>query len=124
MMEKGWLNEEKIIRDLKELNDKSQICDICRYYNSNIPCGLTPSVCKKADKFANEFVDGLKKLKPKDEPQKHCHRPNNMACHPEQDDMWCRGCDYWYANEPQTDGYISGEDFMKIFSEPHAERGK
>lgn len=60
-----------------------QICDTCRYYNSNIPCGSTPSACKEADKFAEEFVDGLKKLKPK--------------------------------VEPQTDGYISGEDFMKIF---------
>lgn len=38
-----------------------------------------------------------------DEPQKHCHRPNNVACHPEQGDMWCRGCDYWYASEPQTE---------------------
>lgn len=41
-----------------------QICDTCRYYNSNIPCGSTPSACKEADKFAEEFVDGLKKLKP------------------------------------------------------------
>ena len=69
MMEKGWLNEEKIIKDLKELKDKPQICDFCKYYNSNIPCGTTPSACKKADKFANEFVNGLKKLKPNDESQ-------------------------------------------------------
>ena len=51
------------------VKDEPQICDICRYYNSNIPCGSTPSACKKADKFAKEFVDGLKKLKPKDEPR-------------------------------------------------------
>lgn len=61
MIEKGWLNEEKIIKDLKES---------------------------------------------KDELQKHCHRPNNMACHPEQGDMWCRECDYWYANEPQIDDFF------------------
>ena len=44
--------------------DEPQICDTCRYYNSNIPCGSTPSACKEADKFAEEFVEGLKKLKP------------------------------------------------------------
>ena len=51
-------------------NYEPKICDFCRYYNSNIPCGSIPSACKEADKFAEEFVDGLKKLKPKDEPQK------------------------------------------------------
>ena len=44
-------------------NCEPKICDTCRYYNSNIPCGSTPSACKEADKFAKEFVDGLKKLK-------------------------------------------------------------
>ena len=53
----------------KPNNYEPKICDTCRYYNSNIPCGSTPSACKEADKFAEEFVDGLKKLKPKDEPQ-------------------------------------------------------
>ena len=54
-----------ISRDSHEIaKDEPQICDICRYYNSNIPCGSTPSACKEADKFAEEFVDGLKKLKP------------------------------------------------------------
>ena len=53
----------------KPNNCEPKICDTCRYYNSNIPCGSTPSACKEADKFAEEFVDGLKKLKPKDEPQ-------------------------------------------------------
>ena len=43
-------------------NCEPKICDTCRYYNSNIPCGLTPSACKKADKFAKEFVDGLMKI--------------------------------------------------------------
>ena len=60
--------------------DEPQICDTCRYYNSNIPCGSTPSACKEADKFAEEFVDALKKLKPtiskmeqvEDEPQTDC----------------------------------------------------
>ena len=53
----------------KPNNCEPKICDTCRYYNSNIPCGSTPSACKEADKFAKEFVDGLKKLKQKDEPQ-------------------------------------------------------
>ena len=52
----------------KPNNYEPKICDTCRYYNSNIPCGSTPSACKEADKFAKEFVDGLKKLKLKDEP--------------------------------------------------------
>ena len=50
--------------DFIDRKTEPQICDICRYYNSNIPCGSTPSACKEADKFAEEFVDGLKKLKP------------------------------------------------------------
>ena len=53
----------------KPNNCEPKICDTCRYYNSNIPCGSTPSACKEADKFAEEFVDELKKLKPKDVPQ-------------------------------------------------------
>ena len=44
-------------------NYEPKICDFCRYYNNNIPCGSTPSVCKKADKFAKEFIDGSKKSK-------------------------------------------------------------
>ena len=52
----------------KPNNCEPKICDTCRYYNSNIPCGSTPSACKEADKFAKEFVDGLKKLKLKVEP--------------------------------------------------------
>lgn len=43
--------------------DESTICDFCRYYNSNIPCGSTPSACEKADKFAKEFINGLSKCK-------------------------------------------------------------
>ena len=57
----------RIADALERLADRKTeptICDNCRYYNSNIPCGSTPSACKKADKFADEFVDGLKKLKP------------------------------------------------------------
>ena len=61
---------EQVDKDINvRSKDKPQICDTCRYYNSNIPCGSTPSACKEADKFAEEFVDGLKKLKPKDELQ-------------------------------------------------------
>ena len=54
-----------------EPKDEPQICDTCRYYNSNIPCGSTPSACKEADKFAEEFVQGLKNLQMvvKTEPQ-------------------------------------------------------
>ena len=68
---------------------------------------------RSCDTCKNRDVEGWKNpclgctgfafYEPKDEPQKHCHRPNNVACHPEQGDMWCRGCDYWYANEPQTE---------------------
>ena len=66
------LNADRKIENSSEKpnNWEPKICDTCRYYNSNIPCGSTPSACKEADKFAEEFVDGLKKLKPKDEPQK------------------------------------------------------
>jgi hypothetical protein len=53
----------------KPNNYEPKICYTCRYYNSNIPCGTTPDVCKKADKFAKEFVHGRKKLKPQTEPQ-------------------------------------------------------
>ena len=66
------IDEHPIVADwLVEIANRKtepKICDTCRYYNSNIPCGSTPSACKEADKFAEEFVDGLKKLKPKDEP--------------------------------------------------------
>jgi len=50
---------------VKDTHDKTEptICDFCRYYNSNIPCGSTPSACKEADKFAEEFVNGLKDLR-------------------------------------------------------------
>ena len=61
--------DEPTISKMEQV-EEPKICDTCRYYNSYIPCGSTPSACKKADKFAEEFVDGLKKLKPKDKPQK------------------------------------------------------
>ena len=71
----------------KPNNYEPRICDTCRYYNSYIPCGSTPSACKKADKFAEEFVDGLKQLKPKDEPQTerikthdYCDICNHKGC--------------------------------------------
>ena len=51
------------------IEGKPHICDFCRYYSSNIPCGSTPSACKEADKFAEEFIDGLKKLKSEDKLQ-------------------------------------------------------
>ena len=35
-----------------------------------------------------------------------------------KDQMWAEAVE----DEPQTDGYISGEDFMKIFDEPQTER--
>ena len=60
---------ERLLKGSEKPNNcEPKICDTCRYYNSNIPCGSTPSACKEADKFAEEFVDGLKKLKPKVEP--------------------------------------------------------
>ena len=92
-----------------KVKDEPQLCDTCRYYNSNIPCGSTPSACKEADKFAEEFVDGLKKLKPKDEPS-NSEKPNNC-----EDCIWSV-CNYNKAfkdeptiskmeqvDEPQTD---------------------
>ena len=65
-----YINADRKTENSSEIpnNYEPKICDNCRYYNSNIPCGSTPSACKKADKFAEEFVDALKKLKPKDEP--------------------------------------------------------
>ena len=71
--------------------DKPQTCYTCEYEwrdGTDEPC---------------VYCYNRSKYKPKDELQKHCHRPNNVACHPEQGDIWCRGCDYWYANEPQTE---------------------
>ena len=69
----GWsdaYDKAHIIQTLEDIPAvEPKICDTCRYYNSYIPCGSTPSACMEADKFAEEFVDGLKKLKPKDEPQ-------------------------------------------------------
>ena len=78
-------------------NCEPKICDTCRYYNSNIPCGSTPSACKEADKFAKEFVDGLKKLKPKDEPQT-C----SVTGRPYSE---CGSCEHFKctADEPQTE---------------------
>lgn len=63
----------------------------------------TPQTDKVFEKKPTPIRDFMVNGKVKDEPQKHCHRPNNVACHPEQDDIWCRGCGYWYANEPQTE---------------------
>ena len=78
-------------------NCEPKICDTCRYYNSNIPCGSTPSACKEADKFAEEFVDGLKKLKPKVEPQTS---PTISKMEQVDKDINVRSKD-----EPQTDVY-------------------
>ena len=62
----NWWQLGKTENCSEKPNDcEPKICDTCRYYNSNIPCGSTPSACKEADKFAEEFVDGLKKLKAK-----------------------------------------------------------
>ncbi len=118
---------EKLNNSEKPNNYEPKICDFCRYYNSNIPCGSTPSACKKADKFAEEFVDGLKKLKPKDEPQKDCKKCQNYEkC---KNNKWkccvyqpiegepqtCEECEHWNdtedgcadrhgcKTEPQTD---------------------
>ena len=64
----------------KPNNCEPKICDTCRYYNSYIPCGSTPDACKNADKFAEEFVDGLKKLKPQTEPQTYCDNCMYLHC--------------------------------------------
>ena len=92
---------------LYEPKDEPKICDTCRYYNSNIPCGSTPSACKEADKFAEEFVDGLKKLKPKTEPQTYVINPqeptNDDKCFECDDFFTCDGqCDE-VEDEPQTE---------------------
>ena len=71
--------------------DEPQTCYTCEYEwrdGTDEPC---------------VYCYGGSKYKPKDEPQKHCHRPSDVACHPENGDIWCRGCDYWYANEPQAE---------------------
>ena len=102
----------------KPNNCEPKICDTCRYYNSNIPCGSTPSVCKEADKFAEEFVDGLKKLKPKVEPtiskMEQVDKDINVRSKDEpQTDEYCDYCKmthkYWYEhcdickNKPKTE---------------------
>lgn len=55
--------EDECIECHYESKDEPKICDTCRYYNSRIPCGSTPSACKEADKFAEEFVNSLKNLR-------------------------------------------------------------
>ena len=61
----GTVQSEIIMADQSE--PKTEICDICKYHSNNIPCGSTPSACKEADKFAEEFVEGMKKLNPQTE---------------------------------------------------------
>ena len=39
-------------------------------------------------------------------------------------DLFSEICRFEPKDEPQTDGYISGEDFMKIFDEPQTERSE
>ena len=99
---------EQVDKDINvRSKDEPKICDTCRYYNSNIPCGSTPSACKEADKFAEEFVDGLKKLKPKTEPQTYVINPqeptNDDKCFECDDFFTCDGqCDE-VEDEPQTE---------------------
>ena len=100
----------------KPNNCEPKICDTCRYYNSNIPCGSTPSACKEADKFAKEFVDGLKKLKLKVEPT--CSKMEQVdkdinvrskdepqTCSVNGRPYDCGKCEYFRctADEPQTE---------------------
>ncbi len=101
--------KELIEADRKTENSEPKICDTCRYYNSNIPCGSTPSACKEADKFAEEFIDGLKKLKPKDEPQTDihdltdcdfCKDRNCKDCEGGKDEpQTCQECERWSDTE-------------------------
>ena len=55
--------------DQSELKAERSICDTCKYHSNNIPCGSTPSACKEADKFAEEFVEGMKNLQIQVEPK-------------------------------------------------------
>lgn len=101
----GLIDLEVVEADRKT---EPKICDTCRYYNSNIPCGSTPSACKEADKFAEEFVCGLKKLKPKDEPQTYVINPQE----PTNDDK-CFDCDDFFTCDGQCD---------EVEDEPQPER--
>ena len=83
----------------KPNNCEPKICDTCRYYNSNIPCGSTPSACKKADKFAEEFVDGLKKLTYVINPQEPTNDDKCFEC---DDFFTCGGQCNKIEDEPQT----------------------
>ena len=96
----------------KPNNCEPKICDTCRYYNSNIPCGSTPSACKEADKFAEEFVEGLKKLKPTGSKMeqvetmscqecKHFHE--NAVMYLDQCDFCFKDCKYEPKNESQME---------------------
>lgn len=106
--------DEPFAKDINvRSKDKPQICDTCRYYNSDIPCGSTPSACKEADKFAEEFVDGLKKLKT--EPQT------------EDKHAVCTGCDYYdlpNAFHPCASCVDFSKYKPKIEDEPHTERSE
>ena len=98
--------------------DEPQICDTCRYYNSNIPCGSTPSACKEADKFAEEFVEGLKKLKPTGSKMEQvetmsCQECKHWDCLINAD--WkcaLKECNYEPKDEPQT--YITEDRDTQI----------
>ncbi len=90
----------------KPNNCEPKICDTCRYYNSNIPCGSTPSACKEADKFAEEFVKGLKKnLKPQIDKDINVRSKDEPYIDIETGILhWC-GWKYRriYDDEPQTE---------------------
>ena len=108
---------EALKQQLKAEQDELHICDFCKYYNSNIPCGTTPSACKKADKFAKEFVAELKKLKSKDEPP--CETCINYGVEFTDDDSFdtCLANECHY--EPKTKPQI-----YDFFRNPTAEERK
>ena len=90
-MFEAWDDMRKQLGKSLRQQFEQRSCDTCK--NRDIEGWKNPCL------GCTEFVF----YEPKDEPQKHCHRPSDVACHPEQGDMWCRGCDYWYANEPRTE---------------------
>ena len=113
----------------KPNNCEPKICDTCRYYNSNIPCGSTPSACKEADKFAKEFVDGLKKLKLKVEPT--CSKMEQVdkdinvrskdepqTCSVNGRPYDCGKCEYFRctADEPQTEVVMPYERMRGLYT--------
>lgn len=92
-----------------------QPCDGCEYSKPYIEYECTHHSCKFEDEPQQKSCATCKHaLGNWDGESNNCGR--------------CCGADRIFyepiEDEPQTDGYISGEDFMKIFNEPQKERSE